>query len=62
MESNEEKRCGMLEAKIEIIFDLLKIHTSDEAFCIIENVQARLESFYVGQAEIAEGAEQALDA
>ncbi len=54
MPTNPETAVKLLDAKIKVIFDLLKVHTPEEALCILENVKIKLETLEVLQLEHAE--------
>jgi hypothetical protein len=53
MPANQDTLVKLLDAKIQVIFDLLKKHPLDDAFCILENVKIKLEQLDVLQLEHA---------
>ncbi len=56
MPTDQDTLVKLLDAKIQVIFDLLKVHTLDDAACILENVKIKLEQLDVLQLEHAEAA------
>ncbi len=58
MPTNPETAVKLLDAKINVIFDLLKVHTPEEALCILENVKIQLETLEVLQLEHAEASKK----
>ncbi len=44
MPVNSDTAIKLLDAKIRVIFDLLKVHPFEEAICILENVKIELET------------------
>ncbi len=54
MPTYQETAVKLLDAKIKVIFDLLKVHTPEDALCILENVKIQLETLEVLQLEHAE--------
>ena len=48
-----------MDAKIKVIYDLLKVHTLEEALCILENVKIQLETPEMLQLEHAEASKKA---
>ncbi len=58
MPTNPETAVKLLDAKIKIIFDLLKVHSPEEALCILVNVKIQLETFEVLQLDHAEASKK----
>ncbi len=58
MPTNPETAVKLLDAKIKVIYDLLKVHTAEEALCILENVKIQLETLEVLQPEHAEASKK----
>ncbi len=58
MPTDQDTTVKLPDAKINVIFDLLKVHTLDEAACILENVKIRLEWLEVLQLEHAEATQK----
>ncbi len=54
MPENQDTTVKLLDAKIRVIFDLLKVHPLEDAMCILENVKIELEHLEVLQQEHAE--------
>ncbi len=43
MPTDQELAVKLMDAKINVIFDLLKVHAIEDAMCILENVKIQLE-------------------
>ncbi len=54
MPENQDTTVKLLDAKVRLVFDLLKVHPIEDAMCILENVKIQLEQLEVLQLERAE--------